>query len=86
MAQARYTTEESISVISSTVPYAVRAPGYSSTSLPSSVDDSGGPTGTLGSESNSGGRSSSASTNRFSKAKIYGLFIGLVFLIPVTLF
>lgn len=86
MAQARYTTEESISVISSTVPYAVRAPGYSSTSLPSLVDDSGSPTGTLGSGSNSDGRSSRASTNRFSKAKAYGLFIGLGFLIPVVLF
>lgn len=86
MAQARYTTEEDITVISSSVPNAVQAPGYSSTSLPSSVDDSDGPTGTFGSGSNSGGRSSGASTNRFSNAKIYGLFIGLGLLVPVYLY
>ncbi|CUM45783.1 unnamed protein product [Debaryomyces fabryi] len=89
MAQVRHTTEEDVAVISSSVPNAVRAPGYSSTSLPSSVVESDSPAGTFGSGSNSGGRSgrsSGASMNRFSKGKVYGLFIGLSITVPLFLY
>lgn len=86
IAQARYTTEEDISVISSSVPNAIQAPGYSSTSLPSSADGSGGSDSTFGDDSNSGGRSSSASMNKVSKAKLYGLFIGLSLLVPLSVY
>ena len=86
IAQARYTTEEDISVISSSVPNAIQAPGYSSTSLPSSADGSGGSDSTFGDDSNSGGRSSSASMNKVSKAKLYSLFIGLGLLVPLSVY
>lgn len=59
-------------------------PGYSSTSLPTSAEGSGGSDSTFGDDSNSGGRSSSASMNKVSKAKLYGLFIGLGLLVPLS--
>ncbi|CUM49759.1 unnamed protein product [Debaryomyces tyrocola] len=86
IAQARYTSEEDISVISSSVPNAIQAPDYSSTSLPSSVEGSGSSDSTFGDDSNSGGRSSSASMNKVSKAKLYGLFIGLGLLVPLSVY
>lgn len=86
IAQARYTTDEDIAVISSSVPNAIQAPGYSSTSIPSSVDETGGSTGTFGGGSNSGRRSSDASENNLPKAKIYGIFIGLGLLVPLSFY
>lgn len=85
IAQARYTTEEDISIISDSVPNAMQAPGYSSTALPSSINESGGSgqTSTFGSGSNSGERSSGATMNKLSNAKTYGLLIGLGILVAL---
>lgn len=86
IAQARYTTEGEISVISSSVPNSIQAPGYSSTSLPSSVVGSGDTETSFGDSSDSDRRSSSASMNKIPNVKLYGLFIGLGPLIPLAVY
>lgn len=60
MAQYRYTTDEDINVISSFIRNIIQAPQYSSTSIPISVEETGG-------GYNSGGKSTRASANKLTR-------------------
>lgn len=86
LAQVKYTSDESISVISSSVPNAQKASGYSSTALPSSANEQdASQTATFGSNSNSGSKSSSASTSQLTTSKLYTLAFGMCLLIALSL-
>mmetsp|Transcript_486 Transcript_486/g.552 ORF Transcript_486/g.552 Transcript_486/m.552 type:complete len:571 (+) Transcript_486:59-1771(+) len=76
LAQVKYTTEEDILTISSSVPNAKNAPGYSSTAISTATDDSNSVT-----TSSFGSKKSDASANKLSTTKLYGLILGLGLLI-----
>lgn len=82
LAQAKYTSDEDISIISSSIPNAKNAPGYSSTALSSATGESGSvTTAAFGSS----GKKSDASINKLSTVKLYGLIIGLSLLVGVSI-
>lgn len=80
LAQVKYTSDEDISTISSSVPNAKNAPGYSSTAISTSTDETGSiTTSNYGSDKKSG-----ASINKLSMIKLYGLIIGMGLLVGVS--
>ncbi|CUM51566.1 uncharacterized protein AC631_01913 [Debaryomyces fabryi] len=76
LAQVKYTSDESISSISSSVPNAKNAPGYSSTAISTASDDSNSVT-----TSSFGSKKSDASVNNLSTVKWYSLILGFGLLV-----
>lgn len=80
LAQVKYTSDEDISTISSSVPNAKKASGYSSTAISTSTDETGSiTTSNYGSDKKSG-----ASINKLSMVKLYGLIISMGLLVGVS--
>lgn len=80
LAQVKYTSDEDIKTISSSVPNAKNAPGYSSTAISTSTDE----TGSITTSNYGSGKKSGASFNKLSTVKLYGLIIGLGLLVGVS--